>query len=181
MKTNMTQSGEHDNDSYNFVEAAMKKVIGSHGLTKIGCYYFFERCEVYPEVDENFSDAMETSLMGGTSSPLIDDSSIGMNSYSNTSGKKDTGYVAALAQIFAVFETGIKETNALLSESNKLAERNSKVAEESNRIAEEKRKVAQEKNVIASRSQLIQLAQALGDTEVLAQLFQSLKEQEPNK
>lgn len=44
MKQNMTTSGEHDSDSYNFVDVAMKKVGGANSLTWIGCYYFFEQC-----------------------------------------------------------------------------------------------------------------------------------------
>jgi hypothetical protein len=43
MKQNMATSREHDNDPYNFVDVAMKKV-GGTGLTKTGCYYFFQRC-----------------------------------------------------------------------------------------------------------------------------------------
>ena len=44
MKTNMTTSGEHGNDAYEFVDVAMKTT-GGTGLTKIGCYYFFVRCQ----------------------------------------------------------------------------------------------------------------------------------------
>jgi hypothetical protein len=36
MQQNMTVSGEHDSDPYNFVEVAMKKV-GKSGLTLLGC------------------------------------------------------------------------------------------------------------------------------------------------
>ena len=37
----MTTSGEHDSDPYNFVEIAMKKILGGKGgLTLLGIYYF---------------------------------------------------------------------------------------------------------------------------------------------
>jgi hypothetical protein len=45
MKQNMTTSGEHNNNPYNFVDVAMKKV-GGTGLTKTGCYYFFQSVPV---------------------------------------------------------------------------------------------------------------------------------------
>jgi hypothetical protein len=61
MKKNMTISGEHDNDAYNFVEVAMKNT-GSTGLTRIGCYYFITRCEDNPEVDVRFTDGMEMTF-----------------------------------------------------------------------------------------------------------------------
>jgi hypothetical protein len=39
----MTLSGEHDSDPYNFVEIAMKKILGGKGgLTLLGVYYFFK-------------------------------------------------------------------------------------------------------------------------------------------
>lgn len=40
IQDNMTLSGEHDSDVYNFVDVALKKV-GTAGLTLLGCYYFF--------------------------------------------------------------------------------------------------------------------------------------------
>jgi hypothetical protein len=61
MKNNMTIIGEHDNDVYNFVEVAMKNT-GSTGLTRIGSYYFFTRCEDNPEVDVRLADGMEMTF-----------------------------------------------------------------------------------------------------------------------
>jgi hypothetical protein len=68
VRVNMTTSGDHDSDAYNFMDIAMKKV-KSNGLTKIGCYYFFVRCEGNPEIDVRFDDRMEISLMGSTDTP----------------------------------------------------------------------------------------------------------------
>ena len=44
IQKNMTISGEHDSNPYNFVEVAMNS-IGKNGLSLLGCYYFFKRCE----------------------------------------------------------------------------------------------------------------------------------------
>ena len=44
VQKNMTLSGEHDSDSYNFIEVAMKTV-GKSGLGVLGCYYFFKCCD----------------------------------------------------------------------------------------------------------------------------------------
>jgi hypothetical protein len=41
IQENMTLSGKHDSDVYNFVEVAMKKA-GTGGFTLLGCYYFFK-------------------------------------------------------------------------------------------------------------------------------------------
>ena len=65
MKKNMQTSGEHDNDPYNFVEVAMKKV-GKAGLDILGCYYFYMRCELNPEVDVRFTVEMDDVLKGNT-------------------------------------------------------------------------------------------------------------------
>jgi hypothetical protein len=70
IKKNMSQSGEHDNDPYNFVDVAMKKVRGP-GLTKLGCYYFFKRCDQNPEVDTTFAEGMDENLKGNTDDILI--------------------------------------------------------------------------------------------------------------
>jgi hypothetical protein len=151
MRDNMTVSGEHDNDSYNFVDAAMKKTNCS-GLTKIGCYYFFERCAAHPEVDVTFSDSMDMVLMlGGTNSPL-DESSLGMHSTSaNTAGgstDKKSAYAAIvdMSHVARSIAKEMKETNTLAKESNR----------------------------IANQRQLIILAQHLGKEDILEDLLTSL-------
>ena len=58
-------SGEHDNDAYNFVDAAIKKVSGTSALTTIGCYYFFNRCvsKENEGLDNAFVDSMDATLI----------------------------------------------------------------------------------------------------------------------
>jgi hypothetical protein len=52
MKENMTVSGTHDNEPWNFVESTMTKL---PGFTKISVYYFFKRCEVCDGIDQRSS------------------------------------------------------------------------------------------------------------------------------
>jgi hypothetical protein len=63
MKENMTTSGTHDNNAWNFVEAAMRHV---PGYTKISVYYFHTRCEQNPGVEAQFVTFLDDSLKGDT-------------------------------------------------------------------------------------------------------------------
>ena len=63
----MTTSGEHDSDPYNFVEIAMKKILGGKGgLTLLGIYYFFKLCDAHPEVDVRYTVDIDEALRGNT-------------------------------------------------------------------------------------------------------------------
>jgi len=65
MKENMTASGTHDSDPWNFVETAMnagKKT----GLTKLGVYYFYVRCNEHPDMDSQFQPFLDPMLLGDT-------------------------------------------------------------------------------------------------------------------
>ena len=59
MKDNMTRSGTHDNDAWNFVEAAMRE---HSGLTKLAVYYFYMRCEEPPELTPTFNHSWTCPL-----------------------------------------------------------------------------------------------------------------------
>lgn len=61
MKENMTASGTHDSDPWNFVEVAMKDTTG---LTKIAMYYFYMRCEENPAIDASFEPFLDANLKG---------------------------------------------------------------------------------------------------------------------
>lgn len=52
MKENMTVSGTHDSNPWNFVECAMA---GTRGFTKVAVYYFYQRCEANSNIDSCFS------------------------------------------------------------------------------------------------------------------------------
>jgi hypothetical protein len=69
IRKNMTLSGEHDNDAFNFVELAMKKAGSCTGVSVLGVYYFHALCDANPDIDVNFADEMD-ALMGSTNQPL---------------------------------------------------------------------------------------------------------------
>jgi hypothetical protein len=120
VQVNMTTSREHNSDAYNFIEVAMKKV-QSKGLTKIGCYYFFVRCEDNPEIDVRFDNRMDISLMGSTDASVSELSVVGTNG----SGKKKRAHVEALEEISSVVCVIAEEMKA----TNRLAEKSTAVSE----------------------------------------------------
>ena len=65
MKENMTVSGTHDNEPWNFVESAMTNV---PGFTKISVYYFFKRCEACDGIDAVFQPFLDVAMVGDTTS-----------------------------------------------------------------------------------------------------------------
>ena len=66
MKENMTVSGTHDNEPWNFVECAMAKVQG--GFTKIAVYYFYKQCEACDGIDSVFQPFLDSSMVGDSTS-----------------------------------------------------------------------------------------------------------------
>jgi hypothetical protein len=65
MKENMTASGTHDSDPWNFIEAAMHAA-KKPSLTKLGVYYFYVRCEEHPDMDSQFQPFLDSTLLGDT-------------------------------------------------------------------------------------------------------------------
>ena len=63
MKENMTKSGTHDSDPYNFVEVAMR---GCTGLTPISVFYFYKQCDKHPDIDSVFHLFMNDALKGNS-------------------------------------------------------------------------------------------------------------------
>ena len=63
MKENMTKSGTHDSDPYNFVEVAMR---GFTGLTPISVFYFYKWCDEHPDIDLVFQPFMNDDLKGNS-------------------------------------------------------------------------------------------------------------------
>jgi hypothetical protein len=85
MQKNMTQSGTHDNEPWNFVEVAMKEFTG---LTKIAAYYFFMRCEANPEIDGVFQPFLDSSLKGSSVEIGEDNGSMGTGSMAGSAKKR---------------------------------------------------------------------------------------------
>jgi hypothetical protein len=69
MKENMTVSGTHDTDPWNFVECAMA---GTREFTEVKVYYFYQRCEANSNIDSCFQPFLDTSIRGNTVSLLGD-------------------------------------------------------------------------------------------------------------
>ena len=164
MKRNMTTSGEHDNNPYNFVETAMKKA-GSTGLTIIGCYYFFVRCEATDGVDSSFSDTMDPTLMGSTADSALDvDSSVLTSSISTSGGGMMVDKKRAYAAM--VDMTGVGNTIAEeMKETNKIAKETVLAMNEKNRLTAEA-------NYTAKITQQIMLAQHLGRQDMLEKILE---------
>ena len=78
IQENMTTSGEHDSDVYNFVEVAMRKV-GTGGFTLFGCYYFFKIFDLHPEVDVLYSVTLDDAIRGNTDDNFGTDSKKGQD------------------------------------------------------------------------------------------------------
>ena len=113
VQKNMMLSGEHDSDPFNFVEIAMKHV-GKAGLSLLGCYYFFMRCNEFPEI---FSQMLDTSVSGNTDN--------GPSPNSSGSAKKVTAEAMANISNFSKeIAAEMRETNRLVQEANKLVKNN---------------------------------------------------------
>jgi hypothetical protein len=151
VQANMTTSGEHDSDAYNFMDIAMKNVKSS-GLTKIGCYYFFVRCDAKPEIDVRFNDRMEASLMGNTDTPLSD-LSVGTGANFSNERKRAYAAISDMSSVVVVIAEEMKTTN-------RLAEKSAVAIEASNELKKQKN--------------LIAMAQHLGKNEFLEQYFANL-------
>jgi hypothetical protein len=152
MKKNMTISGEHDNNAYNFIDVAMKNV-GSTGLAKLGCYYFYLRCEENPEVDVRFADRMDDVLMGNTDGPLEQPISATSSGSGNSDKKRAYTAIVDMSNVAITIADEMKETN---------------------RLAKETANEMKEKNRLAKQSQLITLAQHLGKHDILEGILASL-------
>ncbi|KAI2489793.1 hypothetical protein MHU86_24787 [Fragilaria crotonensis] len=153
MKENMTVSGTHDSDPWNFVECAMA---GTQGFTKVAVYYFYQRCEANSDIDSCFQPFLDTSIRGDTVSLLGDNDDEDMN---GSSSKKRAAPQDEHEQ---------QVTDSILQ--NVLAQ--------GNRILKHLAGAAQECKVVASNLKKktkflarLEVAKALGDREELKKLM----------
>jgi hypothetical protein len=65
MKDNMTVSGTHDSDPWNFVQSAVTKS-KKYGLPLLAVYYFYIRCNEHPDLDAKFQPFLDSGLIGDT-------------------------------------------------------------------------------------------------------------------
>ncbi len=74
MKQNMTVSGAHNSDPWNFVRSALS-VKGSSGITKISLYYFYMRCEAITGIDASFQPYWDPVFVGDSVACRSEDAS----------------------------------------------------------------------------------------------------------
>lgn len=63
VKQMMQKSGEHDNEPFNYMQLAVKDIAS---ITVDAAYYFYMRCEEYPEIDAEFQSFMNPELKGSS-------------------------------------------------------------------------------------------------------------------
>ena len=155
MQKKMTAIGAHGSNPYNFVEDAMKRV-GKKGLSVLGCYYFFQQCEIHPEVDAHHpSDDGVGDGLNGNNAPGDQDLVVDLVSTNVHENEKKRAY-AAMAEISGV----AKEIAVEMREMRRLAQESTNALKERNRLAKQ--------------SQLIELAKHLGKYEILRNIMASL-------
>jgi hypothetical protein len=171
---NMTTSGEHNNEPYNFVDVAIQKAGGS-GLTKIACYYFIALCKANPEVNVRFTDTMEEGLMGSTEDNLTPSGSdsgtqirdSGVDPMIAANKKRAYAAMVDMSVNGATIANEMRETNRIALESHLELKKKNSIALESQLALKETNR----------QSQLIQLAQHLGKSNILEELLETLKAQ----
>jgi hypothetical protein len=165
MKKNMTESGTHDSDPWNFVEVAMRNVTG---LTKISVYYFYMRCEAIPGIDAHFQPFLDPSLKGSSVDIGDDDedSSIRSNlsSLRSSASKKATVPDNTLATL-------AKQSSTMMQFLAEAKDDRKAMLEETKAMVAETKK----KNKFNAR---LEVAKALGNTAELQKLMEEAKEME---
>jgi hypothetical protein len=163
---NMTKSGTHGNNEWDFVEGAMK---GFQGFTKISVFYFFTRCDEVKDIDCNFLPFLDEGLKGD--STTRDSTSAGSTKSKKRKADQDNN-VAGLA------DQG-NRLMALLMESQesfKIAAEDRKIAAEDRKIAAIDRKEAEaNKQKRASLLARIEIAKSLKNKDKLEKLMEELE------
>jgi hypothetical protein len=173
MKKNMTKSGEHGNDPWDFVQSAMKDFTG---LTKIAVYYFYMRCEENPSIDGAFQPFLDTSLKGSTVDIALDTASQA-SSVSGSAKKRKQDQV--YEDIFSVHGNLM----AKMSEHHvKVEQHNAKVEEHQQKVVDmmgEQNKRMEDANNESKRMhnfrERLELAKALNDMDELKALMEEAK------
>ena len=157
MKENMTKSGTHDSDPYNFIEVAMR---GFTGLTPISVFYFYKRCDKHPDIDSVFQPFMNNDLKGN---------SITLGTCDDDNTSPSTIASTSKTVLFDQMDTMVKQGSQLLDLL--------KTSVEEQKLDRLDRK--QEWLDCSKRSTInsqIEIAKALGDHDELQGLSKQLKE-----
>ncbi len=164
MKENMTVSGTHDSDPWNFVECAMA---GTRGFSKVAVYYFYqERCEANSDINSCFQPFLDTSIRGDTVSLLGDDDDDdvnGLSSKKRAAAPQDEHEQATDSIIQSVLATD-SIIQSVLAQGNTILKHLADAAEERKVVAPNLKK----KTKFLAR---LEVAKALGDREELKKLM----------
>jgi hypothetical protein len=166
MKENMTVSGTHDSDPWNFVECAMS---GTSGFTKIGVYYFYQRCEANSDIDSYFQPFLDPSMRGDTVSLLDDDE--GMDDFVTTSSSLNS----SRSNKKRVKREHELETDAMLQS---VFQQGGTILKHLADAAEERKAAALDLRKKTSFHARLEVAKALGDREELQKLMEEAKAME---
>ena len=151
IQENMTKSGEHGNDAYDFVDAALRKN-GKNGLTPLGVYYFFKLCDANPDVDVYHTVEMDDNLKGNTTDESVNN--INIKREFSTEKKKAYASIVDMALTCKDIGKALNETNKHMLEANRLSAESTK---------------------LTTQSQLISLAQVLNKTDLLESILNKIK------
>ena len=168
MKENMTISGTHDSDPWNFVECSMS---GVTGLTKIAVYYFYQRYEDNYDIDSNFQPFLDSSIRGDTVSLLDDEDGTEATSTTNSKRAKlerhDSSYV--------MLQNIIQQGSTMLQHLANATEDRKAAAKERKAAAEERKIAASDLKKKTKFHARLEVAKALGDKEELRKLREEAK------
>jgi hypothetical protein len=164
-------------DAYHFVDEAMENVgSSSTGLTTIGCYYFYVRCEAAARLDGRVADTMDAILRSNNNTnnnnniqPLQVPAVVvtgGSNASHASNNHKKRAYEAFvdMSRVAVTVAEEMKETHRLAQENMR----------EKNRLMNETNRLAQEKNRLDRQAQMIALAQHLGKRDLLEEILARL-------
>jgi hypothetical protein len=170
IRKNMTLSGKHDNDAFNFVELAMKKAGSCTGVSVLGVYYFHALCDANPDIDVNFADEMDDALMGNTNQPL-DSLETWSDDGVDAEKRSDGTTSAAVSTPKGRKATNKNETNESANEKKRSY---SAVVDMSDTGVSIRDQMI-ETNRLVKQNQIIMLAQHLNKEDILEEILSNLR------
>ena len=157
-----------------FVECAMS---GVSGFTKVGVYYFYQRCEENIDNDGYFQPFLDILSMRGDTVSLLDnddkaeDTIATQSSSLSKRAKKDAGATSLLCD--AMLQNLIQQGGTLLQH---LAD----AAEDRKAAAEERKSAASDRKRKLKFHARLEVAKALGDKDEVIKLMAEAKSMDDN-
>jgi hypothetical protein len=169
MKQNMTESGTHDSDPWNFVECAMS---GISGFTKMSVYYFYQRCEENIDIDGYFQPFLDLSMRGDTVSLLDDDDD---NDEPPDDTMTSTTYSGSSKKRAKQEDAIIILQNLIQEQGGTIIQHLANAAEDRKAAADERKSAAIDRKKKMKFHARLEVAKALGDTDELRKLMEEAK------